>query len=197
MCMLLGAAACFITARLVGVALAPKCNVGVEGAAGAMIVELIALWLFAFALGVRARPQDTRQFVEYPPRRVFRGVGAAMPISLLSGAAVGAFAGESVFATLLWSLVGFVAINLLAVWLFMASISGTKAGVERKGDPTLMIADAYQRTWSYYGLSLLASLGLCYWLIGGPAESWFSATSLHAGMITAVYAMGYASGYYP
>ena len=42
---------------------------------------------------------------------------------------------------------------------------------------------------------VLIAAGL--WLLGTPTDSWFFASSLHGGLVAAVSAIGYASGYYP
>lgn len=195
--MLWGAGACYATGYVLSAYLTAKLNLGAYGAGTAIATGCVALWFLAFAVGVRARPQDERRFLVYPPVMVFGAVIVALPLFLVAGVAMGVLLGESILSGLLWSLAGFVVLNIPTVLLFNASARGTEAGVMREFDPTLMIADAYQRTWSYYGTSLLVCLGLFTWIMGGPTESWATAASLQAAMATSVFAMGFASGYYP
>ena len=158
----------------------------------------MGLWLLAFAIGVSARPGKQQLYLEYPPTAVFRGAwGRGFWACLITTAIAGWVRDESVPMSLLWAIIGFAAINLMVLWAFIGSIQGTKAGVARKGNPSLMIADAYQRVWSFYGAVLLIIFGLLFWIVGLPAESWLAAAVLHASMVMAVVAIGYASGYYP
>ena len=156
------------------------------------------MWFLAFVLGVKARPGEGQVYCEYPPGAVLRGTWSKGFLAcLVTGAMAGWARDESVPMSLLWAFIGFGASELLVLWAFIASVPGTRAGVKKKGDPSLMIADAYQRTWSFHGFAVLVILGLSCWLSGLPADSWFSAGVLHASLVIAVFATGYASGYYP
>jgi hypothetical protein len=99
--------------------------------------------------------------------------------------------------SVLWAFIGFGATELIVLGAFIGTIQGTRAGVAAKGNPTLMIADAYQRIWSFHGAAVLIILGLLYWLVGLPVNSWFSTGVLHGSLVIAVFSIGYASGYYP
>jgi hypothetical protein len=198
MCMLLGIGGCIAAGYYFAQALGKVAVLGPTGGGAAVLMECLVLWLLAFVLGVRARPGEQRVYCEYPPGAVFRGTwGKGIVACLATGSVAGWVRAESVLMSLLWALIGFAATELIVLWAFIGSIPGTKAGVARKGDPSVMIADAYQRTWSFHGVAVLAVLGLACWLFGLPVNSWFSGGVLHSSLVIAVFATGYASGYYP
>jgi hypothetical protein len=167
----------------------------------AIAVEVIALWLIAFAAGVRARPndpRDTTQFYEYPPARMMRGAMSSGWV-LYTGLGFGAgyfVVKVGVLNSLAWSVLGPVALSLIMGVAWAASAPGTLAKATGRHDVRLM-ADAFQRTWLFAGTALFILYGILHWLAGTPAESSTSALTLHAATASAVYITGYAAGYYP
>lgn len=163
-----------------------------------LIVELIAFWFLAFAMGVKARPVRTQEYLEYPPMRMMRGFWAHGVILFFATAGVfGYLAGVGLIASFLAALLGMltnaiVVGSLLALW-----IPTTEAGVVRKKDPTVRIADSYHRSWWF---SAAAVGGLCLlfqWMARENPISNFYIVWLHTSLIAAVFLTGFASGYYP
>lgn len=167
--------------------------------AGSMIViELILIWLFAFAMAVKARPTRPEAFCQYPPLKM---LGGASFISIILGCIFGIILGHkmelSFLKSILYSFPGIIAESFLIVFLFVPTVPATLAAVKIKRDPTLAIADSFRNTWLFSALALLLIGLLLKWMAGdGPGLTPFLVT-MNSSLITAICYAGFASGYYP
>jgi hypothetical protein len=161
-------------------------------------VELIVIWLVAFALAVRIRPVRNEEFCRYPPINM---LGGAFAVSIILGLPFGIISGNmmgfGVFKSILFVMPSVIAIPFLVIFLFVPTIPATLAAVNRKRDPTLAIADSYRNTWLFSALALLAIGFFLKWMAGEQPGLTPYFVTINSALITAVSYTGFASGFYP
>jgi hypothetical protein len=167
--------------------------------AGSIVaIELLLVWLLAFACAVRTRPTSTAVFYQYPPVIMLRkGYGFALICGIILGAILGHVIGLGILKSILYSLPGIFFVPIVTHVLFAGTIATTRRAMTTKGDPDIQIANAYRNTWFLSTLALLLICMLLRWIVGKePGLTPFLATA-HGALIAAVVLTGYASGYYP
>lgn len=197
--LMLGAIAAFIYVgyHLTG-ALAAASSLKSQVAGVSIIIEAIAIWGMAFIFGVKGRPLSNRDFIEFPPLRLTRGIfSRAFFFILFLGMATGSLVGVEIFMSLLYALAIPFAMMFCMVMLFAMHLPITQVGIKMSGEPTRAIADAYRIVWLAAGILVLIAYYILLQFANAEASPGAFLVILHASLVMGIFSTGYASGYYP
>jgi len=189
---------CFLVGKTFAKYLALTGKPDLQAAGSAIAVELILIWLVAFALAVKIRPVRQEEFCQYPPMNM---LGGAFAISIFWGLTLGTISGNmmgfGLLKSILFAAPSIIAMPFLIISLLVPTIPATKMAVKIKRDPTLAIADSYRNTWLFSTLALLAIGLFLKWIAGEQPGLTPYFITMNSALITAVTYTGFASGYYP
>ncbi len=158
-------------------------------------IELIVVWLVAFALAVKIRPA---RFHEYPPYKMMEGAFAlSLFYGLILGTISGIIMGFGLFKSILYTLPCIFATTILIMILFVPTIAATLAVIERRRDPTLATTYSYRNIWLFSALAVLIIGLLLKWITGEQTVLTPYFITMNSALITTVTYTGFASGYYP